>query len=376
MILFLIIAAIITLVSLAYIAFNSKDLPRWQTVAMVVSSPLLVAFIYSKIGTPQALNLEQTLTASTHQTEDINNLLSRNQLGPKQIQRAIESLRAKVDENPNDIESLSLLANTYLITDQSELAVLTLEKLISLGQTDPDTLIKTADVYTFIEQGVINQRAQQLLETAIAQNSNHPQGLWLLGMAAIQNEQEAQAKEYWSRLLPLVANTPQEQQLNSILADLEKRISNADEQAPATTDSEISKNIIEKRPSSESQITAQQENSKPEIKIDVALAQELRESNPLITDQDTVFVFARAIDGPKLPLAVKRITVADLPISVTLTEQDAMLPQATIAQFQDIQISAKISKSGNPTIKEGDIESNQVQINTSALQNNYQLTIK
>ena len=67
--------------------------------------------------------------------------------------------------------------------------------------------------------------------------------------------------------------------------------------------------------------------------------------------------------------------VADLPITVILTEQDAMLPQMTINQFADIQISAKISKSGNPTVKDSDIESNIIATNTTDLQEDYQLII-
>ena len=357
MLLFLIISAVLTLIALVYLIAGANDLKKWQTLALVFTAPLLVAIMYAQIGTPKAFNLEKQLTADTHNTSDIDSLLSRSQLSPEQIQRAIDSLRAKVNENPEDIESLNLLATTYLISNQTRLAVLTLEKLIELGQTDADTLVKTADAYAFVEQGNINLRAKQLLENAMSKDPNHPQGLWLSGMSAVQDGEDEAARAHWERLLPLVANTPQEAALKDIIAELDER-----------RDFLLSHGSVT--------INEQDIAAKPEITIDVALDDTLRANNPAINDKDTIFVFARAVEGPPAPLAVKRLTVADLPATVTLTEQDAMLPQATITQFEDIQISAKISKSGNPTIKDGDIESNQIKINTKTLEEKYQLTIK
>jgi len=209
MTLFFLLSSVLILISLGVLLVKSKDLQKWQSVAFAIAAPLLVAIIYNKIGTPDALTFTQTEVQTTQ--NNAADLLSENQLGPEQIQKAITSLQEKVDKDPNDIQSLNLLANTYLITEQSQLAVLTLEKLIALGQNDPDTLIKTADAYAFAEQGVINIRAQQLLQSALQQNPNHPQGLWLAGMAAIQSNESEQAKAYWNRLLPLVAGSPQEQ---------------------------------------------------------------------------------------------------------------------------------------------------------------------
>ena len=357
MLLFLIISAVLTLIALIYLIAGANDLKKWQTLALVIAAPLLSAVIYTQIGTPTALNLETKLTADTHNTSDIDNLLSRSQLSPKQIQRAIESLRAKIEENPNDIESLNLLATTYLISNQTQLAVLTLEDLISQGQTDPDTLIKTADTYTFVEQGHINLRAKQLLEIAMAKNPNHPQGLWLSGMAAVQDGDDGTAKKFWERLLPLVKNTPQETALKDILTEL------ADREDLLLSHGSVTLN--------EKDILIE-----PEITIEVSLAAALRENNPTITDQDTVFVFAQAVDGPTVPLAVKRLRVADLPTTVSLTEQDAMLPETTILQFSDIKISAKISKSGNPTIKKDDIESKSISFNMADKKENYSLIIE
>ncbi len=365
--LFLILSSILTLISLGFLVLASKDIQRWQSITLAIAAPILVAVIYQNIGSPQAIDTQSTLTAKNNtqqhaealaNQQNTNNFLAENQLNPQQIQQAITTLQEKVNVNPNDLESLNLLANTYLITEQAQLAVLTLEKIIALGQSDADTLIKTADAYTYVEKGIVNLRAQQLIETAIKQNPQHLQGLWLAGMASVQANKADQAKKYWNRLLPLLAGTPQEQELRNILTELEQRqpILNAE---PSTATSN------NKTPQTQDSIT-----------IRVNIEPDLLKRDPEIRDDHLVFIFARAKTGPRAPLAAKRLTVKELPTTITLTKEDAMLPQATIEMFNDIEISAKISKTGNPSDKTGDISSETISIDMSNKQSAYDLTIQ
>ncbi len=84
----------------------------------------------------------------------------------------------------------------------------------------------------------------------------------------------------------------------------------------------------------------------------VSLSQAIRH---LASENDAVFVYAKAMNGPPMPLAVKRITVRDLPANVTLSDDDAMIASMKLSSFDQIIVGARVSKSGNPVAQEGDL---------------------
>jgi len=76
-----------------------------------------------------------------------------------------------------------------------------------------------------------------------------------------------------------------------------------------------------------------------------------------VNSNDLVFVFARSKNGPPAPLAVKRLRVADLPTTVTLSDADAMIEQLRLSLVDNVLVSARVAKSGNPVAQAGDIQS-------------------
>ncbi len=69
----------------------------------------------------------------------------------------------------------------------------------------------------------------------------------------------------------------------------------------------------------------------------------------VVQPTDTVFIFARAVDGPPFPVAVLRRTVADLPLDFLLNDDQAMNSDAKLSNFAKVVVSARISRSGVAT---------------------------
>jgi cytochrome c-type biogenesis protein CcmH len=98
------------------------------------------------------------------------------------------------------------------------------------------------------------------------------------------------------------------------------------------------------------------------ITVNVSLAANLKTK---VLQGDTLFVFAKAAQGPPMPLAIARLTVAQLPVSVTLTDAMSMMPNLTLSKFSQIVLGARISKSGNAIAQPGDLQTLSATISNS-----------
>lgn len=336
MTLFLVITLIILIVVLGnfYRHFHrtGQRADKWLGITLTVVLSLLTLLGYLTIGDPRAIR------SSTHHSL-ASETSSIEQLSPEQIETAITALKAEIEENPNDLKKLLMLANSYAISQRYKESAAIWDKIIKLDR-NADSFLQAADAHTFANQGVVNAKAQSLIERALEQTPQHPQGLWMMGMSAVQKGQLKEGKNFWQQLYPMLAEQPEQQQE---LAVLIKQL-----------DDELNNNT---QPQQEGQTIKTEGNAK--IIINVSLDPKNIEQ---VDPTDTVFVFARAVQGPPAPLAVKRLQVRDLPTTIELTEDDAMMPQLTIHSFSKIKISAKVSKSGNPNDRDDDINSQIIEL--------------
>ena len=100
-----------------------------------------------------------------------------------------------------------------------------------------------------------------------------------------------------------------------------------------------------------------------EVALDPAFAARVR-----LRADTTVFVIARAPDGPPMPVAVEKRAVADLPLTVTLDDADGPMPTAKLSALQEVEVLARLSQSGNAVRQEGDLESKPVRVQLPATQ--------
>ena len=336
MTLFIITCLIIFIVAIGFLYQhfhrNGKNSDKLFGMAFAVTLPVLTLVGYLTIGNPQALRSTASDQASSSLTD------AEQSLSPEQIQKAITALETETRDNPSDINKLVMLANSYAISQRFNDSASTWDKIVKLDGS-AETLLRAADAHTFANKGAVDTVAQDLIDRALQLVPQHPQGLWMAGMSAVQKGNLEKGKELWQRLYPLLAHQPdQQQELATLINELDSELA-----SPPQTEQPI-KNAL----------------TGASITINVSLDPEVATQTKAT---DTVFIFARATQGPPAPLAVKQLQVSDLPATIELTEKDAMIPQMTISTFPNITISAKVSKSGNPSNRDGDINSQAIELN-------------
>ena len=222
------------------------------------------------------------------------------------------------------------------------------ERAANLAGRQPELLGQWAQAQYFADDKKWSDKIQALTDEALKADPKEVTSLGLLGIAAFEDQRFEQAIGYWQRLMTELPEG------DASRAALEGGIAKAREQLQA------SGGKVETAPVAKAMAS---------IKVSVDLADAVKAS---ALPGDSVFIFARAVSGPPAPLAVKRVTVADLPITVELGDVDAMMPQLKLSNFPEVQLMARISRAGQPTAGEWVGRSQPLSSSTQELQ---QLTI-
>ena len=243
---------------------------------------------------------------------------------PKTIEEMTARLEAAVQNDPKSAESWYFLGRTYMAQERAADAAVAFARAIDVAGREPELLGQWAQALYFSGNKQWTEQLQALTDEALKGDPAEVTSLGLLGIAAYEAGQFQQAIERWQQL---VAVLPAE---DPSRVAIQGGIDRAREQLGA--------------PAADAAPAASQG-----LTVRVALAAELQAK---VQPGDAVFIFARAVSGPPMPLAVKRLSVADLPAEVSLSDSDAMMPQLKISGFEQVQLVARISRSGNATAGE------------------------
>ena len=238
---------------------------------------------------------------------------------PQSVQEMTTRLERAVQAQPDSAEGLYFLGRAYMAEQRPADAARAFERAVALAGRQPELLGQWAQAQYFAADKHWSAPLQQLTDEALKADPNEVTSLGLRGIAAFEGERYQEAIDYWQRLL---AQLPEGDASRAALQG------GIDRAADKLKDSGV----------------------KPQpaagLSVRVALAAALKDK---VRPDDTVFIFARARTGPPMPLAAKRVTVAQLPIEVRLTDADAMMPQMKLSDFKEVELVARVSRSGQPT---------------------------
>ena len=267
---------------------------------------------------------------------------------PQSLEEMVARLERAAAAQPDSAEGLYFLGRAYMAQNRPAEAAKVFERAANLAGRQPELLGQWAQAKYFADNKKWSDTLQALTDEALKADPKEVTSLGLLGIAAFEERRFQEAIGYWQRLMDELPEG------DASRSALEGGIAKAREQLQASGAK------VEAAPVAKAMAS---------IKVSVDLADAVKAS---ALPGDSVFIFARAVSGPPAPLAVKRVTVADLPITVELGDVDAMMPQLKLSNFPEVQLMARISRAGQPTAGEWVGRSQPLSSSTQELQ---QLTI-
>ena len=289
---------------------------RRSALALFIVIPLAAAAGYALLGNPRALDPLQRQARVT----------------PEQIEQMLGGLVEKLRKNPDDSQGWVMLARSYKVLGRFPEAANAYGHAGTLLDQDAALLADYAEVLGQVNGGTLQGKPSELLARALKIDPDEPQALLLAGAAASERQEFAAAAEFWSRLLAQLA--PGSEEAKTLAGAVDKAREMAAAQAGST-----------KSPGS----------GKPAA---LAVSGEVVLSGRLagtVKPDDVLFVFARAEEGPRMPLAVTRATVAELPLRFRFDDSMALAGGRKISEFRTVSIEARIAKAGKAQSSSGDL---------------------
>lgn len=307
---------------------------KWAALALAPAVPVLAVALYLMVGDHNAIERldADPATAAQQQTAPAD-MPSMDVL--------VARLAERMQREPDNLEGWVMLGRSYLAIGRPRQAVQAYERARQLAPDEPDVLLGYAEALTKAEGG-LQGKAEKLIAAALEIDPGNPNGLWMMGLVEFQRDNYTEALGLWTKLeTQLTPGGEDVSALRGYMAEARRQAS-LPQTEPAPTAAQTRPESAEHPASSAGKA----------IRVQVSLADDLRGT---FSPDDTLFVFARALNGPPMPLAVKRLQAKDLPVSLTLDDSMAMMPQMRLSNFDQVLVGARISKSGNANPQGGDL---------------------
>ena len=296
--------------------------------ALVAVIPVTALLLYATFGNPRALQMQA-------QADD------RTAMSHEQIEAMVEKLATRMKERPDDPAGWRLLARAYTAMGRYADAVTAFVEAAKRSPEDASLLADWADALAMQKQSLQGEPSQ-LVERALALDPNHPKALSLAATAALDRKDYDEAIAQWRRLkMQFPPGSGEVREVDAMIAEAEAAKRGVPVPAAAAPADGAAKRESSMASTDQTAITGR-------VSLDPKLASRASAA-------DAVFVFARAVAGPRMPLAVARTTASALPYAFRLDDSMAMTPAARISTAGEVVVEARVSKTGSATPAAGDL---------------------
>ncbi|TVQ41712.1 MAG: hypothetical protein EA370_01210 [Wenzhouxiangella sp.] len=300
---------------------GGESAPASLLIGLFLAVPLATWLLYQAVGEPDGV--------------------VRGETQVEQIRAGISDIARQLERDPDNVENWARLGLVYKDLREFSSSEHAFRRALYLDEDNPFVLVELAETLLFQSQrGRLPSESRELLEQAVAIDPASQKALWLLGIGAFQDSNYQQALAWWQQLENQLPAGSVRESVREQMQRARDRLGSGD--AAGT-----------ELPPGHPPLAAGSDDASPVFLVEVALSPEHAVG---LDGSETVFLIARAANGPSAPLAVQRMQVADLPTTIALSDGDAMVDGLNLSTFTEIMLTARVSLSGTAEAQPGDIE--------------------
>jgi cytochrome c-type biogenesis protein CcmH len=297
---------------------------RRLTVLLALAVVLLAAVLYAIFGTPAALREAAAPTAASSPAVGEAHAAA-------QIEAMVARLAERMKTQPDDAEGWAMLGRSYLVLGRAADAVQSLRKRLALQPKDALAMADLADALALQQGRRFDGEPEQLLRQALQADPRQPKALELAGTLAFDRGDFKTAVAHWTLAADgLTAAEPQSRALANLRAGIEEAQRRGGLAA-----------------------TPVQGSAGAQVSGRVELSAALKAR---VQPEDTVLIFARLVDGPRMPVAVIRRQARELPLDFVLDDSTAMNPGLKLSPSMQVVVGVRVSRSGQAAAQPGDVQ--------------------
>jgi len=286
----------------------------WTAVVLAVALPLGSMGLYMWVGQPEALN---PLALKTP-----------DQVDPKDLAKMAQTLAEKLKDKPDNLQGWVMLGRTYRTLENFDAALRAYDSALKLS-ADDDLKLERIEIIAMQRRGQFEGEPWDVIREVLQRDPQHFGALLTAGSASYAEGKFADALKYWEQARkPLDANNPDLEGLESAIAAVRERLGMPPAKATPAATSGLN-------------VTGQ-----------VNLSASLKSK---ASPNDVVFIYATPANGDRMPLAIFKTTVSQLPLNFTLDDSTAMTPDRKLSAAGEVMVKVRVSKSGNAMPQSGDL---------------------
>ena len=307
----------------------------WTAVLVAVALHLAAMGMYMWVGEPDALN---PMAVQSSEKGD-----------PAQLLQMAESLAQKLNDKPDNLQGWVMLGRTYRTLEKFDASVQAYDRALKLS-ADDDLKLERVEVLAMKSQGNFEGEPWNVIRDILQRDPQNYGALLMAGSASYSHEKYADALKYWQQARkPLAADNPDVPGLDEAIASVQQKLG-----MPAQVAKVPSAQINATQPAASAPTanTSGAASNGLTVSGQVSIAEALKGK---VKPSDVVFIYATPANGERMPLAIFKTTVAQLPLAFTLDDSTAMTPERKLSGAGEVLVKVRVSKSGNAMPQSGDL---------------------